>query len=343
MALSGSQLKEIQQALLSAYPTKEHLAIMVRFELDKELDTITGGNDLTVITFTLIRHAESNGYIRELVNGAYVSNEGNQKLKELVSVIDTWLEPVTPKPPQQAVNTPPEKLRQPFEPEMVLIPAGYFLMGSDPIKDELAHDDEFPLHSLYLPDYYIGKKPVTNYQYWIFVRAAGYTPPEHWENGELPRDKADHPVVNVNWLDWLSGVTGRAYQLPTEAEWEKAARGTDGRIYPWGDNAPTDKLCNFKGYVGDTTPVGKYPAGANGLFDMAGNVWEWTSTWGPFRYPYNAEDGREDMEAADAMTLRGGAWDDPDNFVRCAYRHGDDPNLGEPSWGFRVAVESSGF
>ena len=117
--------------------------------------------------------------------------------------------------------------------------------------------------------------------------------------GRFPAGKEDHPVVNVSWKDavafcrWLSQASGKTIRLPTEAEWEKAARGDDGRIYPWGDEPPTKELCNFSNNVGDTTPVGQYPAGASlcGALDMAGNVWEWTgSLYGP--YPYQVEDGR---------------------------------------------------
>src|SRR5690606_17447059 len=128
-----------------------------------------------------------------------------------------------------------------------------------------------------------------------------------------------HPVVNVTWHDALAFCQWAGVRLPTEAEWEKAARGTDGRIWPWGGNEPTDKLCNFNMNVGDTTPVGAYPAGASpyGCLDMAGNVWEWTiSLWGKdankpdYGYPYDPNDGREAPDAPDAVrrTLRGGSW-----------------------------------
>jgi formylglycine-generating enzyme required for sulfatase activity len=145
--------------------------------------------------------------------------------------------------------------KQPFEPEMILIPAGEFLMGSDPQKDSDTEDNEQPQHLLYLPDYYLGKTPVTNAQYRAFVQATGYQRPEDWAKGRPPRDKEDHPVVNVSWYDavtycrWLSEVTGKSYSLPSEAEWEKGARGTDGRIYPWG-NQWDETRCNSS--QGDT-------------------------------------------------------------------------------------------
>ena len=218
--------------------------------------------------------------------------------------------------------------RQPFEPEMVLIPAGEFLMGSDPSVDKNARGNEQPQHTLYLPDYYLAKTPVTNAQYAAFVEATTYhRQPGGWEHGKPPSGKEDHPVVWVSWhyavayCNWLAEVTGRPYRLPSEAEWEKGARGTDGRIYPWG-NQWDAKRCNTReGGKGDTTPVGAYPQGASpyGLLDMAGNVWEWTRSIHK-SYPYDPDDGREDLEAEGDRVLRGGAFRNRRWYVRCACR-----------------------
>ncbi len=248
-----------------------------------------------------------------------------------------------------------------FEPEMILIPAGEFLMGSDPDEDESASADEQPQHRLYLPDYALAKTPVTNAQYAAFLQATRYDPPAHWKilrwkRRRPPRGVQDHPVVNVSWHDaqaycrWLSDVTGKRYRLPSEAEWEKGARGVDGRIYPWG-NVWDAGLCNTvdTNEKEKTTPVGAYPQGASpyGLIDMVGNVWEWTrSLWGKslrrpeFGYPYDAADGRENLAAGDAVrrVLRGVSFFNDWRVARCACRYRYSPTNRYVSVGFRVAM-----
>ena len=130
---------------------------------------------------------------------------------------------------------------RPFEPELILIPAGEFLMGSDPAQDKLAHEDEQPQQCLHLPEYYIARTPVTNAQYLAFVSATAQPTPRHWQDGRPSHDMHDHPVVWVTWHEaiaycrWLFKATGKPYGLPSEAELEKAVRGTDGRLYPWGN------------------------------------------------------------------------------------------------------------
>jgi formylglycine-generating enzyme required for sulfatase activity len=238
---------------------------------------------------------------------------------------------------------------QPFEPEMILIPAGEFLMGSDPSVDKDAMDLEQPQHTLYLPDYYMARTPVTNAQYAAFVEATGDERPRHWEGGKPPGGKEDHPVVNVSWNDavaycnWLAEVTGKPYRLPSEAEWEKGARGSDGRIYPWGNQWDAERCNSKEGGEGDTTPVGAYPEGASpyGLLDMAGNVWEWTRS--VYKdYPYDPADGREDLEASGDRVLRGGAFDRDARRVRCAARLREFPHPRFWGNGFRVVLVAPG-
>jgi len=254
-------------------------------------------------------------------------------------------EPMERRRPIEPRAVPPIVLErlQPFEPEMVLIPAGEFLMGSDPSIDKYARDSEQPQHTLYLPDYHLAKPPVTNAQYAAFVQATGHEQPRHWKGGKPPRDKEDHPLVYVSWHDavaycrWLAEVTGKSYGLPSEAEWEKGARGSDGRLWPWGNQWDAERCNTWVGGKGDTTPVGAYPEGASpyGLLDMAGNVWEWTRSL--YRdYPYDPEDGREDVRAKGDLVLRGGSWYLYRDFARCVERHWYLPLHSYYHLGFRL-------
>jgi formylglycine-generating enzyme required for sulfatase activity len=200
-------------------------------------------------------------------------------------------------------------ITEPVNMELVRVPAGEFLMGSDPQIDVNANDGEQPQHTLVLPEFFISKYEVTNAQYEPFVRAmeaAGNRShtPFYWWKGKLPEGEEEYPVVYVSWDDavaygeWLSAETGMVFRLPNEAEWEKACRGTDGRIYPWGNSLPDTDMVNYDDNVGAATQVGTYsPQGDSpyGLADMAGNVWEWTNS-GYADYPFDPEDGREDME-----------------------------------------------
>jgi formylglycine-generating enzyme required for sulfatase activity len=287
--------------------------------------------------------------------------DGFEKLKQALDFELGKRQPLgQPLPAAQARIAQPAVLerRQPFEPEMVLIPAGEFLMGSDPNKDKDAYDDEQPRHRMLLPDYYMAKTPVTNAQYLAFVQATRYGVPEHWKGNKPPKGKEDHPVVYVSWGDamayckWLAHVTSKAYRLPSEAEWEKAARGADGRIYPWGDEWDA-KLCNAEESAKHgTTPVGAYPRGAcpYGLLDMAGNVHEWTTSlaWAQrptsgtpqFGYPYDPEDGRENLEAGNytVRVVRGGSFDRDHSDARCASRFWYNANWIEFNCGFRPAA-----
>jgi len=255
-------------------------------------------------------------------------------------------------------NVPP----LPYEPETILIPAGPFLMGYDNGEPE-----EGRQHEVNLPDYYIGKYPVTNRQYAAFIHySKHYAPPArpYWFLREPPADKLDHPVTGVSWYDalayctWLSEQTQRTrlYRLPSEAEWEKAARGSDGRLYPWG-NIWVDGYCNAAGT--DTTPVTNeageptYPKGVSsyGCCDMLGNVQEWTNTlWGSeltensYPYEYKANDGREDIDADQRLSrtyrvYRGGYFRDTSETLRCSARAAFDAARPSRWRGFRVVME----
>jgi formylglycine-generating enzyme required for sulfatase activity/tRNA A-37 threonylcarbamoyl transferase component Bud32 len=193
--------------------------------------------------------------------------------------------------------------------EMVRVPAGAFLYGDE--KKEIE-----------LPEFWIDKTPVTNAEYARFVAATGHKPPQHWKGKTPPKEIADHPVTYVSWHDAVAYAGWAGKRLPTEEEWEKAARGTDGREYPWGDQAPAPELCSFGGNEGGTTPVGKYSPQGNspyGCVDMAGNVWEWTAS----------------DYSRDAKVLRGGAWADNWSHVRAADRSHYTPVPRNTGVGFR--------
>ena len=225
---------------------------------------------------------------------------------------------------------------------MILVPAGAFLMGSDKSKDPEARDDELPQHSITLPGYWIGRYPVTVAHWKLFVKESG-----HQSDSESLQYPDDHPVRYVTWNDamayckWLSDKSGLPVALPSEAEWEKAARGTDGRIYPWGNEFDQNKCNTSESGIRNTTPVGKYsPAGDSpySCADMAGNVWEWTrSKYRP--YPYHAEDWREDLQGKVSRVVRGGSWNSDQDHAHTSYRDRFDPN-GHGLIGFRIVVRS---
>lgn len=261
-----------------------------------------------------------------------------------------------PPEPSQPNRRPARRTARFIEPEMVRVPEGKFWMGSDD-TDKDASSDEKPRHRVNLRyDFWIGRYTVTNEEYRLFLlddwnRKA----PSGWQGRDFPNGKAKHPVVNVSWRDalayclWLSQLTGQPYKLPSEAEWEKAARGTDGRKYPWGPHEPDKSLCNFDGNEGGTTPVGKYSPQGDSPYecsDMAGNVGEWTrSLWGKdwntpeFKYPYDPQDKRsENLNAPDEVrrVVRGGSWLDIRRDSRAAVRLRFDPAYFLNHLGFRV-------
>jgi len=223
--------------------------------------------------------------------------------------------------------------------DWVAIPAGNFLLGSEPSQDIHLFEDEMPQLYLYLGVYRISRTPVTNAQYKLFVDAVGHPAPSHWEEGDYPETDANYPVTNISWNDANAFCEWAGVRLPTEVEWEKASRGTDGRIYPWGDDEPDITRCNFDLTVGMTVAVGSYPSGASpyGVLDMAGNVWEWTATpWLDNYDDYMVELAKQ-PEVAMRRVLRGGGFRDLE-FIRCASRSWDLPNQRYRDLGFRVVA-----
>jgi formylglycine-generating enzyme required for sulfatase activity len=265
---------------------------------------------------------------------------------------------------------------------MVKIPAGTFMMGSP--TSEIDRDQDEKQHQVRIEqDFAIGKYEVTVGQFKKFVEATGYkTEAEkdggcyYWADGDWKKDAAknwkkpgfsqdkDQPVVCVSWNDamayakWLTEKTGRQYRLPTEAEWEYAARAGTTTVYYWGDN--TDEGCRYAngadqtakaqfpnmipmncqdGFV-YTAPVGRFQPNAFGLYDMLGNVWEWTCS----EYDENYEGGEkicvEGNPSSQLRVLRGGAWDYDPHYLRAAYRSKFQPDIRQNSIGFRLYASS---
>ena len=251
-------------------------------------------------------------------------------------------------------------------PEMVDVPAGPFLMGSDKAKDDQAWDDELSQHGVMLSAYRIGKYPVTNGQFARFVQAGGYENEAYWtkagwaerkkqnwtelRTSDNPRyNQANQPVVGVSWYEavaycnWLKATTGRAFRLPDEAMWEKAARGTDGRIYPWGNRWLPENLNSSESNINRPSAVGIFPDGKSlyEAFDMCGNVWEWCSTAYGKNYPFQVVRYEEEVEGSETRRLRGGAFDADQRLSRAACRYFSDPDLRDYFVGFRVAEHLS--
>jgi formylglycine-generating enzyme required for sulfatase activity len=261
----------------------------------------------------------------------------------------------------------------PLQLDFVRIPAGEFIIGSDTRVYRQAGTDELPQHRLAVSDFYIMRSPVTNAQYALFVQATGHRAPRYWKNGVFDPTQADLPVVDVAFADalafcqWAHGETKLPIRLPTEPEWEKAARGTDGRLYPWGNQWEANRCNSAESKINALTPVGKFsPQGDSpfGVSDMAGNVLEWCiSYFGA--YPYDPSDGREELVYAPGnasimprfyetgcvanpqqleaslgkQVLRGGSWRESKHEGRCAYRSWAAPMHRSDDTGFRCAYE----
>jgi formylglycine-generating enzyme required for sulfatase activity len=491
MRLSGKQVEQLQDALLAAF-SKDALRMLVRTELDQNLDEIAGGENLRILTFNLVSWAEQNSCVGDLLQAAYKERPRDAVLQRLIqslsppsqlhtpagrtssdariavtslpASIDLFLsynrhDSSTMRPVREALHatgltvwtdegleagTPSwraaieEAIRQakamvvllspaakssvwvdnevayaqaldkpvfpilvagdianavpinlirvqwidgrqdaqraverelqplllrhighsiaktnsPIAFDWVVIPAGTFLMGSSMRQDPQAAPDEAPQHRMTLLRFCISRVPVTNGQYSQFVLTANHPRPAHWNSDRAPDGREQHPVVNVSWYDAQAFCRWADVQLPTEAQWEKAARGVDGRFFPWGDHPPDPSRCNYDRVVDDTTPVGTYRGSDSpyGIADLAGNVLEWTqSLWGPdigspqFGYPYDGTDGRENPDPGRKVlcAVRGGAFNLGASALRCACRMGSAAGRGRPNIGFRVICATS--
>jgi len=234
---------------------------------------------------------------------------------------------------------------------MILIPAGPFTMGSDKIDTEgRAQEfgamkpwfmDEHPSHVVNLPSYFIDRTEVTNAAYALYLKATGSPVPKGWSLVNLAPENREKPVTGVNWYESDAYCRWLGKRLPTEQEWEKAARGTDGREFPWGNTFDASKGNTGATRLGSVMPVGHFPEGASpyGVLDMVGNVWEWTDSW---YEPYPGTDYRSDDFGETYKVIRGGGWGGVghytlDHFYRTAYRFYIDPSIGFNDAGFRCA------
>lgn len=220
----------------------------------------------------------------------------------------------------------------------------HLAMGSDD-----GDEREQPQHEVTVSPFMISRYPVTNAQYAVYQAATGCSAPAHWTDGKPMSGTEDHPVAQVSWGDamamcaWLAtqiaeGTTAARVHLPTEAQWEVAARGSEGREFPWGNDEPTPERANYDAsFLHTTTPVTAYPAGAtpDGVFDLAGNVLEWCRDWfgpyqaGPQQDPVGPDDG-------ETRVLRGCTYDDPPWSLRAAARSRSTPDSRYDYVGFRV-------
>src|SRR5262245_23229239 len=210
-------------------------------------------------------------------------------------------------------------------------------MGSDPAAEFAPDPDEAPAHRVAVGAFAIGRAPVTNAEFSLFVAATGRDAPTHWPGGEIPAGREGHPVTYVSWDDAAAFCAWAGGRLPSEAEWERAARGDDGRTWPWGDEPPSPERAVFASV--DTAAVGSRKAGASpfGALDLAGNVWEWTaSVLRP--YPFDADAGQADASSPDPRAVRGGSFIHAPGEIRCSARHGMLPGTVDHYVGFRLAA-----
>jgi formylglycine-generating enzyme required for sulfatase activity len=229
--------------------------------------------------------------------------------------------------------------------QMVLVPAGEFTMGSS----QPYFNDEKPAHKVYLDAYYIDKYEITNAQYKKFVDATGHRRPAHstdpdydlWGEKGFPAELADQPVINVGWSDADAYCKWAGKRLPTEAEWEKAARGADARLYPWGNEPPEKmKIVFQQRWNGTQTykPVGKMSSATSpyGVFDMAGNVAEWVADWyDPHYYKHSPAKNPTGPDTGFYKVMRGGAALNVGYYLRAINRDYDDTQNRGKENGFR--------
>jgi formylglycine-generating enzyme required for sulfatase activity len=225
-------------------------------------------------------------------------------------------------------------------PAMVRIPEGWFLMGS-----EAGQDNERPVHRVWVDAFELGVRQVTNAEYNCFLEATKHRKPLHWEDPLFSHP--EQPVVAVSWFaaaaycEWLSRMTGEHYRLPTEAEWERAARGgLEGKLYSWGDETPESLPDYAARWKTGPEPVARYAPSAFGLYNIGDNVHEWCADWySPAYYAVSPERNPLGPEEGSRRTSRGGSWRHYIKVSRCAARSSIPPEFQYADYGFRVASD----
>ena len=229
---------------------------------------------------------------------------------------------------------------------MVYIPPGEFIMGSEEVDTEALgtefglrtgryYDDEKPMSKVFLDGYYMDKYEVTNARYEEFITVTAAPAPPYWTQRAYPEGKASHPVTNVTWYSAGIYCAWAGKRLPTEAEWEKAARGPGGNKYPWGNEYDEKKANLFKG---ETVPVGSFETDKSyyGVYDMGGNVMEWTNDWYDNNYyPFMPKQNPKGPETGKYRSVRGSAFIGGGNLTD--FRNFSDPDLRSTTLGFRCA------
>jgi formylglycine-generating enzyme len=228
----------------------------------------------------------------------------------------------------------------PFESSLVQIPAAWFLMGSSS-----GQDCERPIHRVWVDTFHLAATQVTNAEYERFLRVTSAPPPPFWQDANL--NHPEQPVTGVSWYEathyceWMSSQTGRAYRLPTEAEWEHVARGgREQETFPWGEETPQSLPNYATRWQTGPEPVGRYAANAFGLYNMCDNVHEWCSDWYDANYyAISPERNPRGPESGQRKASRGGSWRHHIKVARCSARSSIPPDFQYADYGFRVACD----
>lgn len=367
--LTPTEQRQFRDALIEAYDPQRIEQALLFWGSRKLHQYVSVNADLREIVFELMMESSREGWLGELIVYTYCEMPahpairaffggirprvlfGRNDLEKLVNEVEAPVKKQTPRTTTQD-SIEPARLQK-SDADFIEIPAGPFWMGMRPGDFKTLEIDiekhEVPRYEVFLSTYKMARHQVTQAQYQLFIQETGYKPPMDWDGGAYPDGKADHPVVNVSFEDadaycrWLSDKTGQHHRLPTEAEWEKAARGDDGRFYPWGSAWKPKLLNSREARQHGTTPVGLFSSAGDspyGLADMAGNVREWCSNFYAADTYDDHENARDPRGPAlgTYRTLRGGSFQDNRRTCRCTTRFFEYPYFSGNYVGFRVVM-----